>query len=480
MSGNIKDDKKAIKLMVPVDLSRIPFDPPINSREAARLCMDNNLGEVDSAMLKHAMRYSWFAKASYGLQSARWRGSETGDCFKDCLDGVLSSKFFPKVLGASMNLDEHFKKRNFDAILKYTGIPIEDFLYVSYTNTTFGKLPYLVMLDRENKKLVISIRGTVGLEDLVTDLLSKPVEMGDMLPQSVKDALASHPNIYAHEGILSSAKAIIASLEEEGILSKIDMYHNKGDIESYLSNEDRQFSRRVSRLGREDDVRFSLERAQTAAFDALQVKNYEVVITGHSLGAAVASFVSIVLKEQYPSLTCFAFNPPGGLVSPALSQYASSYITSIVVGFDAISRLSVKNVKNLIDDVVFSLCRCKRPKLKIAMDVLLAKRKDPLTAPKTYCSFEDIDESVKQIVVQYIAHSTVHNEDLESRFLVPVGRVVLLRPYIMEGTTEWDAVYAQPDDIVKEGIIVNKLALGHHRMDTLMEAFQFCIDELGG
>ena len=38
-------------------------------------------------------------------------------------------------------------------------------------------------------------------------------------------------------------------------------------------------------------------------------------------------------------LQCWAFNPPGGLLSWELSQIAQSYCTSIVVGKDVISRL---------------------------------------------------------------------------------------------------------------------------------------------
>lgn len=38
-------------------------------------------------------------------------------------------------------------------------------------------------------------------------------------------------------------------------------------------------------------------------------------------------------------LRCWAFNPPGGLLSWELSQIAQAYCTSIVVGKDVISRL---------------------------------------------------------------------------------------------------------------------------------------------
>ena len=480
----IKDDTKAIKLMVPVDLSQIEFSPPISSRDAARLCMDDNLGHVPSDTLQNALRYSWFAKAAYGLQTKRWKASATGDRAVDCIDGILSSKCFPNVLGSAINVQERFKKRNFDAILEHTGIPPEDVLFVSYTNTTFGALPFLVMLDRASSKVVISIRGTAGLEDLITDLLSNPVAMNDMLPRSILEGCEG-TEIYAHAGIMSSAKAIIHALEHEGVLGKIDEIGgisgidgmDRTDAHEVVREQSKAFSRHISSLRADSEIEFSLERAQTAVFDAIVVQNYDVVVTGHSLGAAVASLVSVVLKEKYPTLTCWAFNPPGGLVSPELSKLAAPYITSVIVGYDAISRLGIKNVKDLVDDMVFSLCRCKRPKLKIGVDVLLSKRKDALTAPRTYCSFDDVDDDVKSIIVEYIEHSLVHKADLEERLLVPLGQMLFMRPYVSAGGVEWDAVFAEPEDIVSEGILLSKLSFKHHRLPCVIEAIEACVAE---
>lgn len=42
-----------------------------------------------------------------------------------------------------------------------------------------------------------------------------------------------------------------------------------------------------------------------------EFRNYRLVVTGHSLGAGVASVLSIILKRDYPHLVCYAFSPPG-------------------------------------------------------------------------------------------------------------------------------------------------------------------------
>ncbi|VEL30432.1 unnamed protein product [Protopolystoma xenopodis] len=42
--------------------------------------------------------------------------------------------------------------------------------------------------------------------------------------------------------------------------------------------------------------------------------DYPIVVTGHSLGAGIATILSILLRSKYPNLTCLAFSPPLSLV----------------------------------------------------------------------------------------------------------------------------------------------------------------------
>ena len=62
---------------------------------------------------------------------------------------------------------------------------------------------------------------------------------------------------------------------------------------------------------------FPLSRTVSLVFDTLFVlfpQGYQLVVTGHSLGAGAATLLSILLKPTYPELRCFAFSPPGGLL----------------------------------------------------------------------------------------------------------------------------------------------------------------------
>lgn len=476
---NIVGDNKVVKIMVPVNINPLRLGPPIDSRSAAAFYMDRCKGFVESNVLQEALYYSWFAKAAYGLQERRWKAAASGNFVVDTTDYCLSLQCCLPVK-KPLQIQERFRKRNFDAIIKLTQIPPEDFLYVSYASTSFGLLPYMIMLDRKKRRVVLSIRGTVGLNDLMTDLLSQPVEINAFLPQSLlnkapKNVDGTPIKMFGHAGIISSAKAILESLQKHCLLTWSDESKivELRKLSEQVTTQSLKFTEDLKALSRRNEVQFPLKRAQAALFEALEVLEYDIVVTGHSLGAAVASMISIRLKEMHPSLHCFAFNPPGGLASPDVAQLTQEYCTSVVVGFDVISRLSIATVKSLIDDVALSLCRCNRPKLKIAMDILLGLRKDPSSAPKTYCAIDEIDEEARQVLQQYLSHAQLHAKDVDARqMLCPVGSIVFLRPYMMQDdtTVEWDAVYADPSDIINEGIIISKHSMQHHKISVLQDA----------
>ena len=56
------------------------------------------------------------------------------------------------------------------------------------------------------------------------------------------------------------------------------------------------------------------------------------MIVGHSLGAGAATLLSIILKQEYPELKCFAYSPPGGLLSLNMARYTEDFVCSVVLG----------------------------------------------------------------------------------------------------------------------------------------------------
>ena len=67
-------------------------------------------------------------------------------------------------------------------------------------------------------------------------------------------------------------------------------------------------------------------------------REYDLVVVGHSLGAGTAAILAILMREHFPELQCFAFSPPGGLMSASCVEQTKSFITSVVVGKDVVPR----------------------------------------------------------------------------------------------------------------------------------------------
>ena len=68
---------------------------------------------------------------------------------------------------------------------------VRDTIYVSYKNSFKGKeniiTPFAVILDKEYKSIVISLRGTSDPSDVVIDALAEPTSIWERLPKSTQE-----------------------------------------------------------------------------------------------------------------------------------------------------------------------------------------------------------------------------------------------------------------------------------------------------
>lgn len=474
--------------LTPAKFSHGAFEPQISPSAAADIYLGIPASYVSKETLEDCLKLSWFAKASYGLQTVKWKDAKTGNWCMDTLDVCLGCF---KSIGAKVVVKNHFRKRNLNAIINYTGIDPADILHVSYTNTAMGILPYMVVIDRTSRNVIISVRGTVNTADMITDLMSHPKDSSSSLPEWVlKEIYGSEHQgdhgtkgkIYCHGGILSSAKAILADLDSKNILTAMEgvtrTFSDQNTLETLGGVNERIFKEGIEDLGQEDDVRLPLTRARSVVQEAAE-KGWGLIITGHSLGAAVASIISFNLIERFSFARCVVFNPPGGVMDPRLTELSAKFCTSVVVGFDGISRLSISNVRMMIDDMVLALGRCKRAKLAILCDAILGRRNDPSTAPPTFCDFQNIDEEAKSIISLYLETSRLHATGETDIPLYPPGRLVFLRPHYQMGSSKppstWDAVYISKNDLMDEGLLILKEMLVHHHIYALQEALQAAI-----
>ena len=142
---------------------------------------------------------------------------------------------------------------------------------------------------------------------------------------------------------------------------------------------------------------------------------------------AVASVVALKLRSRFSCLRCVCFNPPGGVMSGALSRMSEEFCTSFIVGSDIISRLNLQNMIRLIDDMVLALACCRKPKLTILLEILFGRRKFSSNTD-TYYAADAISPPVLEVLQHYIDTSTLHAdriresvhafENLCARFLV--------------------------------------------------------------
>ncbi|XP_064152086.1 diacylglycerol lipase-beta isoform X2 [Loxodonta africana] len=256
------------------------------------------------AELENCHHYMQFAAAAYGWPLYIYRNPFTGLCRigGDCCRSRTSE--YELVGGDQLHC-------HFGSILHTTGLQYRDFIHISFHDQVY-ELPFLVALDHRKESVVVAVRGTMSLQDILTDLSaeSETIDLGC----EVQDCVA-------HKGISQAARYVYRRLINDGILSQA----------------------------------FSI------------APEYRLVLVGHSLGAGAAALLALMLKSAYPHVRCYAFSPPRGLLSKSLYEYSKSFIVSLVLGKDVIPRLSVTNLEDLKKRILRVIAHCNKPKYKILL-----------------------------------------------------------------------------------------------------------------
>ncbi|GAB6027250.1 hypothetical protein CHUAL_001535 [Chamberlinius hualienensis] len=189
------------------------------------------------------------------------------------------------------------------------GIKNGDLLYVCSRNRVY-QVPFYVALDHQEKAIVIAIRGSWTVRDLLTDLNAEcePLQFENAPSESV-----------AHRGMLKAATYVY------------DRLNNKRVIEEALDSH----------------------------------PDYNIIAIGHSLGAGVAALLGLLMRAQYPQIRCYLYSPPGGLVSTEVAMLSEQFMMSVILGCDFIPRLGIATMENLKSSLIDVLCSCDKPKYKV-------------------------------------------------------------------------------------------------------------------
>uniref|UniRef100_A0A4W6D080 Diacylglycerol lipase-alpha n=1 Tax=Lates calcarifer TaxID=8187 RepID=A0A4W6D080_LATCA len=271
---------------------------------------------AEMSMYKDVCYYMLFALAAYGWPMYLMRKPACGLCHlaSSCpCTSVSGSR-----LSQSVTVEEDnccgcnvlaIRRHFLDQDLKQVHI-----VYTSWHDAVY-ETPFFVAVDHAKKKVVISIRGTLSPKDALTDLT------GDSERLPVEE---QHGTWLGHKGMVLSAEYIKKKLEQEMILSQAfgrDL--NKGTM------------------------------------------HYGLVIVGHSLGAGTAAILSFLLRPQYPTLHCYSYSPPGGLLSEDAMEYSKEFVTSVVLGKDLVPRLGLSQLEGLRRHLLEVLQKSNKPKWRI-------------------------------------------------------------------------------------------------------------------
>ena len=79
----------------------------------------------------------------------------------------------------------------------------------------------------------------------------------------------------------------------------------------------------------------------------LAIAGYRIVVTGHSLGAGVAAFVTLLLRRTLPRVTGVGYATPTTMTLD-LAMHSAAFFTTVVLGDDIVPRISVGAVQTLV------------------------------------------------------------------------------------------------------------------------------------
>jgi sn1-specific diacylglycerol lipase len=288
---------------------------------------------IDMTTLEEGARYAKFALAIYtwvlyvyehpmtGLGRLAWEACSS--CCKPDKQNVQPTSA-RRLFAHQGRIDEdNMWQMHKHALLLTAGLENADLVYAQL-RSGFTENPYCILLDHEWNSVVVSIRGTFSLEDMVTDVLIDPESVEELGEEFGFDGKGQ----YAHGGVLACVRNVYRDLQRHRLL------------EHLLQGED-------------------------AAYP-----DYTLRLVGHSLGAATCTVLSYMLRSSFPNLRCINYGPPGCCLSWEMATACHSWCSTFIVDTDLLSRLNRDSMESLRDEVLEVFGRIKVPKIEIVERLL--------------------------------------------------------------------------------------------------------------
>jgi len=217
-------------------------------------------------------RHLKFAAAAYGAKSCKFMG---------CCDSL-----------AYWASDE-------DAIVALTGVTRDDILCLAQERHELYRPAHFVAIDHAHKEVVVAIRGTMSMHDVLVDLVCQSVVF-----ETVHDYDTTLIEGKAHGGFLKSAQTLVNDLHELVMTTLRDN------------------------------------------------PTYQLVVVGHSLGGGVATLLALLWARipefRQRHVRAISYASPC-VVCEKLSQapFTRRHVTSVVTGDDIVSRFGLATFREL-------------------------------------------------------------------------------------------------------------------------------------
>ncbi|RZF32805.1 hypothetical protein LSTR_LSTR011451 [Laodelphax striatellus] len=388
------------------------------------------------------IHYMHYALAAYGWPMFLLTHSPTGICTLctklrcacfSCCCGHNSTDEDPVVV------EDNCCNCNYAALHSMVSAGDVSIEYATY-HVDVGETPFFVAIDYKKRKVVLSIRGTLSMKDVITDLNAE----SETLPLT-----PPREDWLGHKGMVHAAVYIRDKLSSESILT-------------------RALSTSIKKSG----------------------EAFSLVLVGHSLGAGTAAILAILLRQSHPDLQCFAYSPPGGLLSMPAVQYTKSFITSVVLGKDVVPRIGLHQMESLRADLINAIRRSKDPKWKtISCSVLCCGcAVMPTSAvelkadPSTVQEYQREKDSARAMAIHPTDSSialTLHQP------LYPPGSIIHVVRHHPTKTEQvlkkhdpvYQALWANNTDF--DEVLISPVMIQDHMPDKVLDALNKVITSLG-
>lgn len=198
---------------------------------------------------------------------------------------------------------------------------------------------------------VLVIRGTQTIQDVVTDIRAAPL----VFPPPAEEVDA------ALRGTSAFSTAASAGTTATGLTMSENPHHQQGSPERGEASAGNCSSTTPEKEAARWDwlavpshhtyacggmVRSAMYvlREVGPALRRLSAEGYKIIITGHSLGGAVAALLTYMLQSAVPSVQCVTYGCPS-CVDASTSDLLRSRVLSVVLHDDCISRITPQSIR---------------------------------------------------------------------------------------------------------------------------------------